>query len=139
MRRQTTKVRISAVGDTITLKFLQPHADTKLEGYILGYGSRLFSKQLIQLPEDGEPYETEIGNMPTFLFDNFSLHPSHSLTCCFTLSDAEPKYLIAVQPVNGEVKKQCTGKQNQCEGVEGTVKGSGVIKNVIHRVVAKHT
>ncbi|MCI4378185.1 hypothetical protein PGIGA_G00213030 [Pangasianodon gigas] len=86
VRRQTTKVRISAIGDTIMLKFLQPHMDTKLEGYILGYGSNLFSKQFIQLPEDGEPYETEI--------------------------DAEPKYLVAVQPVRGEdVKKQCTGKE----------------------------
>ncbi|KAB5576837.1 hypothetical protein PHYPO_G00203100 [Pangasianodon hypophthalmus] len=86
VRRQTTKVRISAIGDTIMLKFLQPHMDTKLEGYILGYGSNLFSKQFIQLPEDGEPYETEI--------------------------DAEPKYLVAVQPVKGEdVKKQCTGKE----------------------------
>ncbi|XP_053483604.1 target of Nesh-SH3 isoform X4 [Ictalurus furcatus] len=86
VRRQTTKVRISAIGDTIMLKFLQPHMDTKLEGYILGYGSNLFSKQFIQLPEDGEPYETEI--------------------------DAEPKYLVAVQPVKEEeVKKQCAGKE----------------------------
>ncbi|TTM51867.1 Discoidin, CUB and LCCL domain-containing protein 2 [Bagarius yarrelli] len=85
MRRQTTKVRISAVGNTITLKFLQLDKDTKLGGYILGYGSSLFSKQLIKLPEDGKPYETEI--------------------------DAEPKYLVAVQPVKEEVKKQCTGKE----------------------------
>ncbi|XP_017325636.2 target of Nesh-SH3 isoform X2 [Ictalurus punctatus] len=86
VRRQTTKVRISAIGDTIMLKFLQPHMDTKLEGYILGYGSNMFSKQFIQLPDDGEPYETEI--------------------------DAEPKYLVAVQPVKEEeVKKQCAGKE----------------------------
>ncbi|KAM8855544.1 target of Nesh-SH3 isoform 4-T4 [Spinachia spinachia] len=85
VRRQNMKVRINATGDTIVMKFLHPNADTKLEGYILGYGSSMFSKQFIQLPENGQPYETEF--------------------------DAEPKYLIAVQPIpNNEVKKQCTGK-----------------------------
>ncbi|MEQ2253552.1 hypothetical protein ILYODFUR_033419 [Ilyodon furcidens] len=79
------KVRISATGDTIVMKFLRPNIDTKLEGYILGYGSSMFSKQFIQLPENGQPYETEF--------------------------DAEPKYLIAVQPIPAnEVKKQCKGK-----------------------------
>ncbi|AWP13379.1 putative target of Nesh-SH3-like [Scophthalmus maximus] len=79
------KVRINATGDTIVMTFLRPNADTKLEGYILGYGSSMFSKQFIQLPENGQPYETEF--------------------------DAEPKYLIAVQPIpTNEVKKQCTGK-----------------------------
>ncbi|XP_036396747.1 target of Nesh-SH3-like [Megalops cyprinoides] len=79
------KVRINATGDTIVLKFVRPNPDIKLEGYILGYGSSMFSKQYIQLPENGEPYETEI--------------------------DAEPKYLVAVQPIpTNEVKKQCTGK-----------------------------
>ncbi|XP_062287164.1 target of Nesh-SH3 isoform X1 [Scomber scombrus] len=85
VRRQNMKVRISASGDTIVMKFLRPNTDTKLEGYILGYGSSMFSKQFIQLPENGQPYETEF--------------------------DAEPKYLIAVQPIpTNEVKKQCTGK-----------------------------
>ncbi|XP_026150328.1 target of Nesh-SH3 isoform X3 [Mastacembelus armatus] len=85
VRRQNMKVRISATGDTIVMKFLRPNADTKLEGYILGYGGSMFSKQFIQLPENGQPYETEF--------------------------DAEPKYLIAVQPIpTNEVKKQCTGK-----------------------------
>ncbi|XP_042350754.1 target of Nesh-SH3 isoform X4 [Plectropomus leopardus] len=85
VRRQNMKVRINATGDTIVLKFLRPNADTKLEGYILGYGSSMFSKQFIQLPENGQPYETEF--------------------------DAEPKYLIAVQPIpTNEVKKQCSGK-----------------------------
>ncbi|XP_040004356.1 target of Nesh-SH3 isoform X12 [Xiphias gladius] len=85
VRRQNMKVRISATEDTIVMKFLRPNADTKLEGYILGYGSGMFSKQFIQLPENGQPYETEF--------------------------DAEPKYLIAVQPIpTNEVKKQCTGK-----------------------------
>ncbi|XP_064826530.1 target of Nesh-SH3-like isoform X5 [Oncorhynchus masou masou] len=81
------KVRINATGDTIVMKFVRPNPDTKLEGYILGYGSSMFSKQFIQLPENGEPYETEI--------------------------DAEPKYLVAVQPIpSNDVKKQCTGKVN---------------------------
>ncbi|XP_047225742.1 target of Nesh-SH3 isoform X3 [Girardinichthys multiradiatus] len=85
VRRQNMKVRISATGDTIVMKFLRPNIDTKLEGYILGYGSSMFSKQFIQLPENGQPYETEF--------------------------DAEPKYLIAVQPIPvNEVKKQCKGK-----------------------------
>uniref|UniRef100_A0A669BET1 ABI family, member 3 (NESH) binding protein a n=1 Tax=Oreochromis niloticus TaxID=8128 RepID=A0A669BET1_ORENI len=85
LRRQNMKVRISTTGDTIVMKFLRPNTDTRLEGYILGYGGSMFSKQFIQLPEDGQPYETEF--------------------------DAEPKYLIAVQPIPAnEVKKQCTGK-----------------------------
>ncbi|XP_028992545.1 target of Nesh-SH3 isoform X6 [Betta splendens] len=85
VRRQNMKVRISATEDTIVMKFVRPNVDTKLEGYILGYGSTMFSKQFIQLPENGQPYETEF--------------------------DAEPKYLIAVQPTaTNEVKKQCTGK-----------------------------
>ncbi|XP_054887357.1 target of Nesh-SH3 isoform X3 [Poeciliopsis prolifica] len=85
VRRQNMKVRISASGDTIVMKFLHPNIDTKLEGYILGYGSSMFSKQFIQLPENGQPYETEF--------------------------DAEPKYLVAVQPIQAnEVKKQCKGK-----------------------------
>lgn len=58
------------------LKFLQPDVDTKLEGYIMGYGSSLFSKQFIQLPENGEPYETEIGNTTKFNLDNLSLSVS---------------------------------------------------------------
>uniref|UniRef100_A0A673NBJ2 Target of Nesh-SH3-like n=1 Tax=Sinocyclocheilus rhinocerous TaxID=307959 RepID=A0A673NBJ2_9TELE len=67
------------------LFFIRPHVDTRLEGYILGYGSSMFSKQFIQLPEDGQPYETEI--------------------------DAEPKYLIAVQSkIPEEPKKTCAGK-----------------------------
>ncbi|KAM6985489.1 target of Nesh-SH3-like isoform 2-T3 [Aplochiton taeniatus] len=87
VRRQNMKVQINATGDTIVMKFVRPNADIKLEGYILGYGSSLFSKQFIQLPENGQPYETEI--------------------------DAEPKYLIAVQPIPAnDVKKQCTGKVN---------------------------
>uniref|UniRef100_A0AAQ6AL51 Fibronectin type-III domain-containing protein n=1 Tax=Amphiprion ocellaris TaxID=80972 RepID=A0AAQ6AL51_AMPOC len=87
MRRQNMKVRINATGDTVVMKFLRPSPDMKLEGYILGYGSSMFSKQFIQLPENGEPYEAEL--------------------------DAEPKYLVAVQPIPAnDVKKHCTGKVN---------------------------
>ncbi|XP_004573241.1 target of Nesh-SH3 isoform X1 [Maylandia zebra] len=87
VRRQNMKVRINATGDTIVMKFVRPSPDVKLEGYILGYGSSMFSKQFIQLPENGQPYETEM--------------------------DAEPKYLVAVQPIPAnDVKKHCTGKVN---------------------------
>ncbi|XP_076579434.1 ABI family, member 3 (NESH) binding protein b isoform X8 [Chaetodon auriga] len=87
VRRQNMKVRINATGDTIVMKFMRPSPDVKLEGYILGYGSSMFSKQFIQLPENGQPYETEM--------------------------DAEPKYLVAVQPIPvNDVKKHCTGKVN---------------------------
>lgn len=55
------KVRIRATGDTIIMKFLRPNADTKLEGYILGYGGSMFSKQFIQLPENGQPIDNEFG------------------------------------------------------------------------------
>ncbi|XP_078100475.1 target of Nesh-SH3-like isoform X5 [Sander vitreus] len=84
VRRQNMKVRINATGDTIVMTFVRPSPDVKLEGYILGYGSSVFSKQFIQLPENGRSYETEI--------------------------DAEPKYLVAVQPIPvNDVKKHCTG------------------------------
>ncbi|XP_067357195.1 ABI family, member 3 (NESH) binding protein b isoform X13 [Channa argus] len=87
VRRQNMKVRINATGDTIVMKFVRPNPDVKLEGYILGYGSSMFSKQFIPLPENGKPYETEM--------------------------DAEPKYLVAVQPIPvNDVKKHCTGKVN---------------------------
>ncbi|XP_041637349.1 target of Nesh-SH3-like isoform X4 [Cheilinus undulatus] len=87
VRRQNMKVRINATGDTIVMKFVRPSPDVKLEGYVLGYGSSMFSKQFIPLPENGEQYETEL--------------------------DAEPKYLVAVQPIPvNDVKKHCTGKVN---------------------------
>nr|XP_043872075.1 target of Nesh-SH3-like isoform X7 [Solea senegalensis] len=85
VRGQNMKVRINATGDTIVMKFVRPSADVKLEGYILGYGSSVFSKQFFHLPENGRVYETEL--------------------------DAEPKYLVAVQPIPANnVKKHCTGK-----------------------------
>ncbi|KAL0963459.1 hypothetical protein UPYG_G00306640 [Umbra pygmaea] len=85
VRRQNMKVKINATGDTIVMKFLHPNPDTKLEGYIMGYGSNMFSNQIIHLPKDGIPIQTEI--------------------------DAEPKYLIVVQPIPAKnVKRECTGR-----------------------------
>uniref|UniRef100_A0A667Y5U1 ABI family, member 3 (NESH) binding protein b n=1 Tax=Myripristis murdjan TaxID=586833 RepID=A0A667Y5U1_9TELE len=82
--RHNMKVRINATGDTIVMKFVRPSPDVKLEGYILGYGSSMFSKQFIQLPENGQPYETEMAQVP-----------------------------VAVQPIpTNDVKKHCTGKVN---------------------------
>ncbi|KAF1372021.1 hypothetical protein PFLUV_G00277150 [Perca fluviatilis] len=84
-RRQNMRVRIQATADTIVMTFVRPSPEVKLEGYILGYGSSVFPKQFIQLPENGRSYETEI--------------------------DAEPKYLVAVQPIPvNDVKKHCTGQ-----------------------------
>lgn len=143
------KVRINATGDTIVMKFVLPNADTKLEGYILGYGSSMFSKQFIELPEDGKAFETEFGKNGQSVICvyvclcvlmyilmrnrlecvceisfNFLIYdwPRRNMSVrlddwlppvCFIPmfhSDAEPKYLIAVQPVpTNEVKKKCTG------------------------------
>lgn len=121
-RHPNIKVRINATGDTIVLKFLLPNAHTKLEGYILGYGSRFFSKQFIQLPENGLPFVKEFGK-------NVCLYPSAKMRnkryrrkmmsfsteerwqfVLFLYLDAEPKYLIAVKPIQiNEVKKYCKG------------------------------
>ncbi|XP_077072609.1 target of Nesh-SH3 isoform X2 [Siphateles boraxobius] len=105
VQRQNMRVRISAVGDTIVFKFIRPHVDSRLDGYILGYGSSMLSKQFIHLPEDGQPFETEI--------------------------DAEPKYLIAVQTKKPEEpKKQCTGKvdlEKPLSVVIGSVTQSSVL------------
>ncbi|XP_056116649.1 target of Nesh-SH3 isoform X2 [Rhinichthys klamathensis goyatoka] len=105
VQRHNMRVRISAVGDTIVFQFNRPHVDSRLEGYILGYGSSMLSKQLIHLPEDGQPFETEI--------------------------DAEPKYLIAVQSKKPEEpRKQCTGKvdlEKPLNVVIGSVTQSSVL------------
>ncbi|XP_077367923.1 target of Nesh-SH3-like [Festucalex cinctus] len=105
VRRHNMRVKINATGDTIIMKFLQPSPDLKLEGYILGYGSSVSSKQFIPLPENGIPYQAEM--------------------------DAEPKYLVAVQPVlPNDVSKYCTGKVNlneQLNLVIGTVSPTAVL------------
>lgn len=116
------KVRITATGDTIVLKFLLPSAHTKLEGYILGYGSRMFSKQFIMLPENGLPFVKEFGknvcSYPSSKIINrrcrrkmmsFSAEEGWQFVL-FLYLDAEPKYLIAVKPFQiNEVKKYCKG------------------------------
>ncbi|XP_028848179.1 target of Nesh-SH3 isoform X2 [Denticeps clupeoides] len=85
VRRENMKVEINATEDTIVLKFIRPRAGTRLEGYILGYGGSMFSKQYIQLPQDGKTYHGEM--------------------------DAEPKYLISVVPARGnDVKEECRDK-----------------------------
>ncbi|XP_077471834.1 target of Nesh-SH3-like isoform X2 [Stigmatopora argus] len=84
--RYTVRVKINATEDTIVMKFVRPSPDLKLEGYILGYGSSASSRQFIPLPENGVPYQAEM---------------------------AEPKYLVAVQPIlPNDVTKHCTGKVN---------------------------
>ena len=65
VRRQNLRVQINATGDTIVMKFVRPGRDVKLEGFILGYGSSVFSRQLIQLPDDGPPYQAEMGETLT--------------------------------------------------------------------------
>lgn len=100
------------------MKFLRPNTDTKLEGYILGYGSSMFSKQFIQLPENGQPYETEFGKtnkhnkkINAFKWSKTERAYTQSLT---SVLDAEPKYLVAVQPIlTNEVKKQCKGRPHK--------------------------
>ncbi|KTF86638.1 hypothetical protein cypCar_00032957 [Cyprinus carpio] len=112
-QRQNMRVSISAVGDTIVFKFFQPHVDTRLEGYILGYGSSMFSKQFIQLPEDGQPYETEI--------------------------DAEPKYLIAVQSKNPEEPKKKCAVVQEVAGLQYTVKRKVDLEKPLNIVIGSVT
>ncbi|XP_070607642.1 target of Nesh-SH3-like [Erythrolamprus reginae] len=65
------------------MRYIRPTPSTKLEGFILGYGSSFFSNQYIPLPSNRNMYMTEV--------------------------DAEPRYLIAVRPVSNN-KKSCSGK-----------------------------
>lgn len=69
------KVRINATGDTIVMKFVRPSPDVKLEGYILGYGGSMFTKQFIQLPENGQPYQAEMGK--TCRFSSMEVQTGH--------------------------------------------------------------
>uniref|UniRef100_A0A8C5DD01 Target of Nesh-SH3-like n=1 Tax=Gouania willdenowi TaxID=441366 RepID=A0A8C5DD01_GOUWI len=79
------KVVISVSSDSIVMTFKRPNADVKLQGFILGYG--LSSNQLLPLPQDGAELHVEL--------------------------DAEPNYLVAVQPITElRPKKHCTGQVN---------------------------
>uniref|UniRef100_A0A8C4Y0F7 ABI family member 3 binding protein n=1 Tax=Gopherus evgoodei TaxID=1825980 RepID=A0A8C4Y0F7_9SAUR len=85
VKRQNLKVQINATDDTICMKYLRLSPDTKLQGFILGYGSSGFSNQYIPLPSEGKSYVTEV--------------------------DAEPRYLITVRPAPiPNHKKTCSGK-----------------------------
>ncbi|XP_063313716.1 target of Nesh-SH3 [Pelobates fuscus] len=83
-KKLNMKVHINATGDTLVMKFLRPNQNTRLEGFILGYGNNFFSNQYIQWPENGKSYITEV--------------------------DAEPRYLISVKP--NENKKSCKEKNS---------------------------
>ncbi|XP_053311956.1 target of Nesh-SH3 [Spea bombifrons] len=85
VKKLNMKVHINATGDTLVMKFLRPNPNTKLEGFVLGYGSNFFSNQYIQWPENGKSYVTEV--------------------------DAEPRYLVAVKP-NESNKKSCKDKSS---------------------------
>ncbi|XP_067402255.1 target of Nesh-SH3 [Emydura macquarii macquarii] len=85
VKRYNLKVQINTTDDTICMKYLRLSPDTKLEGFILGYGSSFFSNQYIPLPSEGKSYVTEV--------------------------DAEPRYLITVRPAPvPNHKKTCSGK-----------------------------
>ncbi|KAK4828725.1 hypothetical protein QYF61_000716 [Mycteria americana] len=65
MKRQSLKVQINATDDTVCMRYLRPSQNTKLEGFVLGYGSNLFSNQYIPLPSEGKTYITELGRTKT--------------------------------------------------------------------------
>ncbi|XP_053167993.1 target of Nesh-SH3 isoform X20 [Hemicordylus capensis] len=85
VKRQSLKVQINATDDAVCMRYIRPSPSTKLEGFILGYGSSFFSNQYIPLPTDGTSYITEV--------------------------DAEPRYLIAVRSAPApNYKKSCSGQ-----------------------------
>uniref|UniRef100_A0A8C7EBJ8 Fibronectin type-III domain-containing protein n=1 Tax=Nothoprocta perdicaria TaxID=30464 RepID=A0A8C7EBJ8_NOTPE len=104
MKRQSLKVQINATDDTVCMKYLRPSQNTKLEGFVLGYGSSFFSNQYIRLPSEGKTYTTEL--------------------------DAEPRYLISVRPArNSNNKKSCSGRsktQKPLQLVVGTLTPTSV-------------
>ncbi|XP_070799747.1 target of Nesh-SH3-like [Pituophis catenifer annectens] len=83
IKKQSLKVQINVTSDAVCMRYIRPTPSTKLEGFVLGYGSSFFSNQYIPLPSNGKMYITEV--------------------------DAEPRYLIAVKPVSNN-KKSCSGK-----------------------------
>ncbi|OXB61563.1 hypothetical protein ASZ78_010420, partial [Callipepla squamata] len=60
-KRQSLKVQINATDDTVCMRYLRPSQNTKLEGFVLGYGSSFFSNQYIPLPSEGNTYINELG------------------------------------------------------------------------------
>ncbi|XP_014802784.1 PREDICTED: target of Nesh-SH3 isoform X24 [Calidris pugnax] len=103
VKRQSLKVQINATDDTICMRYLRPSQNTKLEGFVLGYGSNFFSNQYIPLPSDGKSSITEL--------------------------DAEPRYLISVRPARISNKKSCSGRtktQKPLQLVVGTLTPTSV-------------
>ncbi|XP_044297908.1 target of Nesh-SH3 isoform X15 [Varanus komodoensis] len=93
VKRQSLRVQINVTDDTVCMRYIRPSLSTKLEGFILGYGSSFFSNQYISLPSDGKSYITEV--------------------------DAEPRYLIAVRPAPvPNYKKPCSGKMNKLKPLQ---------------------
>ncbi|KAM9565705.1 target of Nesh-SH3 [Guaruba guarouba] len=99
VKRQSLKVQINATDDTVCMRYLRPSQNTKLEGFVLGYGSSFLSNQYIPLPSEGKNYVTEL--------------------------DAEPRYLVSVRPARvSNNKKSCSGRtknQKPLQLVVGTL------------------
>ncbi|XP_035753474.1 target of Nesh-SH3 [Egretta garzetta] len=104
VKRQSLKVQINATDDTVCMRYLRPSQNTKLEGFVLGYGSNFFSNQFIPLPSEGKTYTTEL--------------------------DAEPRYLVSVRPARvSNNKKSCSGRtktQKPLQLVVGTLTPTSV-------------
>ncbi|XP_009083456.1 PREDICTED: target of Nesh-SH3, partial [Acanthisitta chloris] len=104
VKRQSLKVQINATDDTVCMRYLRPSQNTKLEGFVLGYGSNFFSNQYIPLPSEGKNYVTEL--------------------------DAEPRYLVSVRPARvSNNKKSCSGRtktQKPLQLVVGTLTPTSV-------------
>ncbi|XP_074754359.1 target of Nesh-SH3 isoform X12 [Athene noctua] len=104
VKRQSLKVQINATDDTVCMRYLRPSQNTRLEGFVLGYGSNFFSNQYIPLPSEGKTYVTEL--------------------------DAEPRYLVSVRPARvSNNKKSCSGRnktQKPLQLVVGTLTPTSV-------------
>ncbi|XP_075292053.1 target of Nesh-SH3 isoform X2 [Opisthocomus hoazin] len=104
VKRQSLKVQINATDDTVCMRYLRPSQNTKLEGFVLGYGSNFFSNQYIPLPSEGKTSITEL--------------------------DAEPRYLVSVRPARiSNNKKSCSGRtktQKPLQLVVGTLTPTSV-------------
>lgn len=66
VKRQSLKIQINATDDTVCMRYLRPSQNTKLEGFVLGYGSSFFSNQYIPLPSEGNTYINELGKVLFF-------------------------------------------------------------------------
>ncbi|XP_032076178.1 target of Nesh-SH3 [Thamnophis elegans] len=102
VKKHSLKVQINVTSDAVCMRYIRPTPMSKLEGFVLGYGSNFFSNQYIPLPSNGKMYMTEV--------------------------DAEPRYLIAVRPVSNN-KKSCSGKtktQKPLQLVIGTLTPTSV-------------